>query len=851
MMDGEAMDMDREPPPAPADSSITEAPMPHSDAAVADVSMADGSTTEADQPAAAQGEQPSGADIRVVSAAAEEAQAAAGQGDTSPVKPPHGSARAQAVKLADGDPILRNDLQHNLLAHLFGDTTRCFTNPRPGIRAEGGAGSDKFAKGPPDVICAPAFPEGQAEGTTRRSDETPEEYAAWKDRLERYKASKKKALERAKAAQEAQLAAEDGAPAPVSGQAAEPHPAANAPDEEEWPQNGAEKLTFKELYLESLVTSSKCTKSVRANLLNDPIYAEALAKVCFLLNVGRMNTTLAFYPEMKTMLRSYHAIPSIQTTETTRRSLQDSPRLKALLKSQQLANEKPGATSGGPPPSAATIAAARAAQAAGLQEAPATLDELVAERFVKQRLHPPTSIISLVFLLCTHAEEVAQLHFSPPVDGWALLFPDPDAPIPSGQRTRAFLWLTWHYLEGGAALPPGGSDGSVHSGSAACNPFADEHSLRSVEIARKVWGLLAPAEQDEMHKHGRWRGVPAPLKAEMFKDDAAYEEARQLAEAEGEATAEGKGEGKDVAAVATTTNLLFRIRAPRVDVVAPEAIAQENVDTPEELEFGEAMQRQRTEFVNKIVEETSGLAAGDAGEDGSSSAPSEALAAAAATAGRAERGASGSPAPGAIGNKGKLKRLSTGGASGSGGAAAASLKKRMRAQAAANSSAAAAAISKEEVDTPSKSTSFKVTLHSKKDKGKAVATATLARESRGADKDDEEDDEDDHDDTRSSSIAPSTEDILEKLWHKPLLSPSLALPGRDSMSRQAWRRILERAAQGIGDASYNSDNEEQADYEAKDDRVKPKLELARMLHCIRNSRVVTSFVEGDNDRAAQ
>jgi hypothetical protein len=84
--------------------------------------------------------------------------------------------------------------------------------------------------------------------------------------------------------------------------------------------------------------------------------------------------------------------------------------------------------------------------------------------------------------------------------------------------------------------------------------------------------------------------------------------------------------------------------------------------------------------------------------------------------------------------------------------------------------------------------------------------------------------------------------ILEDLWDKPLLNPSLAKPGRDSLPRQAWRRILERAAQGIGDASYDSDTEEQATYEAKDDKVKPKLELARYLGAIRSSRVVTSLV---------
>jgi hypothetical protein len=43
-------------------------------------------------------------------------------------------------------------------------------------------------------------------------------------------------------------------------------------------------------------------------------------------------TPPAVYPSMKTALRTYHPVPSLQTDETSRKDMQDAPRIKGILK---------------------------------------------------------------------------------------------------------------------------------------------------------------------------------------------------------------------------------------------------------------------------------------------------------------------------------------------------------------------------------------------------------------------------------------------------------------------------------------------------------------------------------------
>lgn len=152
------------------------------------------------------------------------------------------------VKRYDGEPLTRADVQHALLSHLFSSTERVFTNPRPGTRG---------------IVPTPVYA-GAAPSCSRRSD--------------------------------------DPAPAPAVENAGAEVAAGEAGDEGEagpstrpsdLPEPGAEKLTFKELYIEALINSQKCTKSMRDKILTDEEYAEDFAKVCLLVNVGRINTTLA------------------------------------------------------------------------------------------------------------------------------------------------------------------------------------------------------------------------------------------------------------------------------------------------------------------------------------------------------------------------------------------------------------------------------------------------------------------------------------------------------------------------------------------------------------------------------
>lgn len=48
---------------------------------------------------------------------------------------------------------------------------------------------------------------------------------------------------------------------------------------------------------------------------------------------------IAVYPEMKTILRTYHSIPSMQLDDYSNKNLQDAPRMKAQLKGCHLPSD--------------------------------------------------------------------------------------------------------------------------------------------------------------------------------------------------------------------------------------------------------------------------------------------------------------------------------------------------------------------------------------------------------------------------------------------------------------------------------------------------------------------------------
>lgn len=115
----------------------------------------------------------------------------------------------------------------------------------------------------------------------------------------------------------------------------------------------AEKVTFADLYISALYNSSKCSKVLREKMVETPAFATELAKISLLTNVGRINTTMAcesavyispslldlqilVFPEMKTALRTYHPVPSLQKTNG---NAQDAPRIKNCLKAALLPTE--------------------------------------------------------------------------------------------------------------------------------------------------------------------------------------------------------------------------------------------------------------------------------------------------------------------------------------------------------------------------------------------------------------------------------------------------------------------------------------------------------------------------------
>ncbi|KAI0067775.1 hypothetical protein BV25DRAFT_1819196 [Artomyces pyxidatus] len=189
------------------------------------------------------------------------------------------------------------------------------------------------------------------------------------------------------------------------------------------------RVNFCDLYVNALYNSTKCSKVMRDKMHETPAFAVEFAKISLLTNVGRINTTMAFFPEMKTALRSYHPVPSLQKTDG---NVQDAPRIKNCLKAALLPSEQKTA-----PPST-----------------PADILARVTNNHV-----PPTSIVNLIFVLTNYSTALSPTHFDPPVEFVDLFLP---INISSAARARAFLWMIFHYHEG-PQLP---------------NPFADDYSRR-------------------------------------------------------------------------------------------------------------------------------------------------------------------------------------------------------------------------------------------------------------------------------------------------------------------------------------------------------------------------------------
>ncbi|PYH47434.1 putative INO80 chromatin remodeling complex (Ies1) [Aspergillus saccharolyticus JOP 1030-1] len=177
-----------------------------------------------------------------------------------------------------------------------------------------------------------------------------------------------------------------------------------------WP-DGEKNLDFADIYIDAMARSSKTSKILKDKLQNDKQAAISMAMVCLLVNFGRMNTTLNFFPEMRAQLRTYHSIPSLQAHQDPNayKQLQDAPRLKSILKGASEDHDQPN-----------------------------TLDR------IKRHEIPRTNPVNLIFVLAQYAPKVSEMHFFPPRDFFDLVM---RGTLSSRSRARAFLWLMWWYLE--------------------------------------------------------------------------------------------------------------------------------------------------------------------------------------------------------------------------------------------------------------------------------------------------------------------------------------------------------------------------------------------------------------------
>ncbi|KAI0724385.1 hypothetical protein C8T65DRAFT_704263 [Cerioporus squamosus] len=274
------------------------------------------------------------------------------------------------------------------------------------------------------------------------------------------------------------------------------------------------KVTFRDLYVNALIHSPRCSKASRDKIREAPEFGNEFAMISLLSNVGRINTTMAFFPEMKTALRTYHPVPALQRTNG---NLQDAPRIKNILKTCFLPDE-----------------------AQGMVTTPN--DVLARSRSGKV---PPTSIVNLIFVFASHSTEIARTHFAPraPVDFLDLFTP---VNISSQSRARAFLWLCYHFHE--ASTPNPFSDSSPESIPDRAPPFV--HLSKEGAAAENV-------DTAEEHQRGldmtdlRRRFLETKAKEEFAKESESDLTRPQASASKGR----GRGKGKDHADIGSALRM--------------------------------------------------------------------------------------------------------------------------------------------------------------------------------------------------------------------------------------------------------------------------------------------------------
>jgi len=185
--------------------------------------------------------------------------------------------------------------------------------------------------------------------------------------------------------------------------------------------NNEPKITFSELYIRTLAESGKCSKILKERLLKDVEMGKSVGKVCLLVNAGRMNTTVNFVPEMRSTLRTYHSIPSLQADPVYGGSkpLQDTPRLKSILKAVSDVHEE-------------------------LKSLDDILENPPADK-------PNTNLVQLLFFLSNNLKSIKFHHDNSNSDEYTdsnnFMEFFLNSHIHPKNRARRFLWLVYTYLE--------------------------------------------------------------------------------------------------------------------------------------------------------------------------------------------------------------------------------------------------------------------------------------------------------------------------------------------------------------------------------------------------------------------
>ncbi|KAJ7071286.1 hypothetical protein C8F01DRAFT_1109881 [Mycena amicta] len=164
------------------------------------------------------------------------------------------------------------------------------------------------------------------------------------------------------------------------------------------------KRTFAQLYAACISRSSKTQSILKDKLTTD------FAKLALLVNVGRIDSTRSFFPEVRTATRTYHPIPCLQRSK----NLLDAPRIKSVLRACEGADAKNGLAT-----PAQLLARAKAGQI------------------------PPTTLPNLLFVLSNHSSQIGRDHLHD-TEFLDIFLPSTAS---SESRARLFLYLCYHYHE--------------------------------------------------------------------------------------------------------------------------------------------------------------------------------------------------------------------------------------------------------------------------------------------------------------------------------------------------------------------------------------------------------------------